>query len=810
MTDAAVKQLLAEVGALLDTMQAGEAMSRLGEAIESASPSQLTMYSPDFRYLCDRFFHKKRRELVALLERRLAGPPARRGTVPSPADRESVPINAKAIDYASRLDELRDHHIFQWNTYYRDAIGFIHKDLVLTMRLEGGGRILEQAAAELERHTREVFQAGFQYLTTTRYAVSAEVAEIKSLSGLLSFLHLLIDLYLQQRRLSLSRQDALALRLVTSSLLSAILRGYGSVLYGDRAGWVVLASSWRPWAHCLGFLTGADCHRVVESLDAADPRIEPSGLSENLLPTLVAMDRESARPAGQVLLARLSRLIGEPPRLELTFTLSNRSQLADVTIACFVDAVIDSRRALEEALTGGTAVVVASFDGEAREWVNAEGRGDLVDSSGRQMSPASHVHDLAERIAGVLSRYLVATMATPSSLLVRNYAREFPLEDPVFRRLFMVQRHSVKSLLDAFERGSGIHLWCSVRRSGKTTAAGDLAGLTAKSAVICQTMDQQPSQPETNLLYDRVLLALKQAEPLDSGFFGAVVKDCIAATALVAHGDVPTKRVLVIDEYESLFALLDAYSRRNDDLRTFVVQPLLSQMVSFARTNLLILMGQRPDAHYIALGQNQLSPLVQQDRFPLFEHYLGGLETEFAQFVGKVLSDKLPFTSGFVDSTFAETSGHPYLTVNLLVDLCDWLISRQTPLEGLQADADLFETFTRERLTLGALQRSRHYPFFQHMLSEYLGELARKREPWLHAVATVLRRIGADHHRTFSCGLQRFREISEDVAQVAGVGPDQLLTSAGMANFIETSGGQVSPSIRLMARLAASVQPRVN
>ncbi len=233
-------------------------------------------------------------------------------------------------------------------------------------------------------------------------------------------------------------------------------------------------------------------------------------------------------------------------------------------------------------------------------------------------------------------------------------------------------------------------------------------------------------------------------------------------------------------------------------------------MVGFGVSNLLIFLGQRPDAHYIVMAQNQLSPLVKQDKFPLFEHHSGGFDTEFGRFIQRVLSEKLPFTANFLDAVYSETSGHPYLTVNVLVDFCQWLIEINTPADGISVDARLFDEFVKQRLSHAALQRSPDYTFFQRMLSEYLSELGRRREPWLHAVASVLQRIGTDHPKAFLCPLPKYRQLAEDVAAAAGLTPEQLLVGAIMANFVYNAGGHVSPAIRMIGRLAATVQPEIN
>ena len=169
-----------------------------------------------------------------------------------------------------------------------------------------------------------------------------------------------------------------------------------------------------------------------------------------------------------------------------------------------------------------------------------------------------------------------------------------------------------------------------------------------------------------------------------------------------------------------------AYTSEDVGLRYLVAQPLLSQMVGFAANNLLVFMGQRPAAHLIASPQNDLSAPLRQHNFPLFEHFAGATDTEFTQFLRRVLTDKLPFAPSFADAVFQETSGHPYLTVNLLVDLCDWLIQNRRKEGHGDLDSAVYAAFAKDRLSQAALERSPYYSFFHGMLSEYLRASARR------------------------------------------------------------------------------------
>src|SRR5205085_8822935 len=111
---------------------------------------------------------------------------------------------------------------------------------------------------------------------------------------------------------------------------------------------------------------------------------------------------------------------------------------------------------------------------------------------------------------------------------------------------------------------------------------------------------------------------------LPSGFFRDAVRACTDGRLAEE-----TRVVFVLDEYETLFGQMAAAEHRDRELRYTVLQPLLNQMVAFSQENLLVFIGQRPDAHFILMDQNQLSPYVEQDAFPLFANDPGPGSTEF-------------------------------------------------------------------------------------------------------------------------------------------------------------------------------------
>src|SRR5690606_34952448 len=123
-----------------------------------------------------------------------------------------------------------------------------------------------------------------------------------------------------------------------------------------------------------------------------------------------------------------------------------------------------------------SAVVVLKASPIVNSWIEQHDKRNFIDAS-RVCGLSESAYDLSELVRGELEKQIEFNSDPEGSQLIRhNYAKEFPLEDPDSRRLFTVERHSVKVLLEKFERGTGIHLWCSVRRSGKTTAATSLSG----------------------------------------------------------------------------------------------------------------------------------------------------------------------------------------------------------------------------------------------------------------------------------------------------------------------------------------------
>ena len=819
--DASTKSQLARIEAQLNQNLATLAMDSLSNMLRRLPYDELALTKPDLEALINRFFHKRQRELRRILVERLEG--AKRHSLaesfsdkPSTAPRSADNAlgqrvigeeqDPKRLEYSVRLNELRSRHIFQWSTAYRETITYMFKELRLALSAPGPEDAqLKTLSSLLEKHSTDIFQRGYDYITSTMSAAT-DVAVAKSISGLQRFLFLVIDAHSSAASDLRSKEDAVAIRAVASAMLCGILRGYGPVRLGPAVGWALLREYPTQWAHAMAFMTSTDLTSLLQSAPDNDLRTD---LMELVVPSQLAIDRViQALPPQASALPRVGKFGQYPPRFEVTLASSASTGRTSVRLTTFLGSPQREPSLIQEALAGGATAVVARIDNSLWQAEEHAWNAKVIDAT-KVGTIDDLVDNIAERVASIVGAAFanVRLYGAEPLAMSQNYASEFPLKDPIVRQFYLVHRHSVRQLLDTFVEGTGPHVWCSVRRSGKTTATIELSGDTSRSVVITQTMDQQPNQPDLNIFYKRIVKALEAGNPIQASFFQAAVDDCSLASSPVHL--INARRVFIIDEYETLFGLLNAKAKQDDWVRYSVVQPLLSQMVAFSTSNLLVFLGQRPDAHAILMSQNQLSPLVRQDSFPLFEHINGSTTSEFARFLEKVLSG-LGMSAGFIDSVYEETSGHPYLTVNLMIDFCDWLIASHRRTSGLRLEPADMDGFTRDRLNTAVLQRSAFYLTFQQMIADSLSEAIRAKEPWLHAVTLVIQRICKKHPRALSCSEPRYREIASDTARSINLSPGQLLQGATMANFLASQGGQVRPAIRILGRLAAVAVAEVN
>ncbi len=160
------------------------------------------------------------------------------------------------------------------------------------------------------------------------------------------------------------------------------------------------------------------------------------------------------------------------------------------------------------------------------------------------------------------------------------------------------------------------------------------------------------------------------------------------------------------------------------------------------------------------------------------------------------------------DAVHDETAGHPFLTVNMMVEFVDWLIEGRRPAAKLQFDAGDFARFRANRLIPSRLSTSRQYDFFRHVISEALGAYGRVSSPWLHAVYVLMRELADASPHDLMVSRSDVARMCER-AEISGLGftSDELLASAAQANFLTHDSNTVRPTIPLLGRIAGVSVP---
>lgn len=798
-------QILTEVERLVATVKPQEAEDRLRSLIATVGDEELRRWEADVRVTIGRFLPKRRRNLLLTLEQRLDGDVGAandrlrlRGTKSEPA-RNYEFLRAA---FADELNALSQRHIYQWSTFYRDTLSaYFDRFLEAASADASPVAALDAMGDPLARHSEEIFNKGFRYQVSQAHETEQH-AITKSLNGLQRFLDLPIE-FLTAKDTAVAPAHARVLRSMCSRMLRAILEGYARTRLRDLRGPELLTRYPRSWAHSLAFCADED---VAGLLEIIEPGEFHDGVSRAVRPLVRAVDALANTTGDYVPVTALAQINWEARRLDAAIhppPYATEPQL--IELQCYFHPAFVSRRGLEEAANRGVAVIIAPLRPDLRAIVAESDR--LKERVVAAAEDESSVPHAGQRAASTLEMaiYRRRSPRLGAQPLQYNFAREFPLHNPFLTRYFHVHRSSVRELLRTFERRNGVRLWCSVRRSGKTTACLDLGTTTGSAAVVSQTCETTGQIPDGSVFYDGVCEALAAGRQIPPTYFAEMVE------RLRLHGSGRGERVVfVLDEYETLFGRLKSAVARESDLRYSVAQPLLNQMVAFTRDNLLVFLGQQPNAHFILMDQNQLSAYVEQDPFPLFDHEHGTTRGELTELIRKVVTERVSLDASFVDAVYSETSGHPYLTVNLLVEFVEWLIERKRPVSSLQLDGDDVTKFARQKLRPKDLNHSPEYRFFREAISEALSAEARIATPWLHGVYTCIRGIVRASPETLRCRRGDFESLVERAKlPEIGMDADFLLATGSQANFLEYDEDTVSPKIKLLARLAAVTRGRV-
>lgn len=808
MTDSVdIEAVLAEIASLVQhPAKLQEAEERLGSALATAPALQVMQVEELVRSVIVRsFLPKRQKRLLAQLDRTLAGTGSgvdRRqlsGKASDPRGRQDA-LAVFKTDVRLRLTDLADHHIFQWPHYEAFASSLL--DRHSARALASGCNLREIAAVlreEVAAHTKEIFVRGYKYSTDVQ-GISPETALAKSTAGLARLLEVVASEYRRQLMRMRVADRAKDVRVLSSAMMGGILLGRCRLSFGRLVGASDLLQIWKLWVTYCPSLTRRDLERVLQELP---PDTITQRLGRGLGPLAAALDEQLERPdPDQVCVIRSASYSARFDRLEITLVEPIQAAHKEVAFHLYLSEEGVDETELEGAVHRGMQLILAPLSESTARWVWRQDSSDIqhvvVDTS---------KSDAADRLRDNLSLAIasIGRGVFQDVPITYNFAKRFPLDRPDIGVDFRVPRLSVRRLLDKYQFDTGLRLWCSVRRSGKTTACMDLQAHGGAETVITETCQKVGTTSAS--LKDSFYRAVREAVDDGGAISATFVRDAIRRAADYDPGE--SKVVFVLDEYESLFEYLDNGARDDDGARLRVVQPILNQLLEFAEANLVIFLGLRPDAHYVLMEQNQLSPYVRPDQFPLFEFESHQPDCEFRELVRRVLTERIQCDDGFVGHLYAETGGHPGLTVNVLIAVGEWLIETRRPLSRLTLDATDFDEFGAEWLTPQAVALSDVYDVHRKFLQQGMSERARERMPWLYAVLHVLRFVAKQPGERMRCSLEEagayVRKLGLD--STAGVGIDGLLRTGGMANFFRVTGRTIRPRIRLYAKLAGAVVP---
>lgn len=797
-----IEAVLAECEDFLSRNGVTRAFDGLMILLQQGSKEDLLRLQEPIQEIIGKFLKNKKRDLTNTLQKRLG---------------EQITVtnvevaHQKALDHSDlrefetslrdRLDALSKWHIFQWSTYYRDELRGVMADAVRLLNSGGDSDVVFDLIGRLVcSHSTEIFSKGYSFVSTQSWATS-ELSIGKSLAGLRAFLDLPVEIYADESSRISSPKDCRILRRATSRMLAGILIGFTEIKLGDISASELLQRTIKSWAPALPLLEETDFNRISNALDLE--RLAPL-LGHPLRVLIRALDEASAKSSVDPVIVMSASVNLDDASIDMTLRPTvDSSDARPLEIAILSGKLETVRHQIEQRVKLGYIACVTEKPANMY-WGGKFVPKQIADvvvpvPDGTSDAPSF----LLERLR--LRFYESSVVIRPSTPLRTNIAERFPLENPTLLTFFRVQRPSIRALETVLSTRTGVLLWCSVRRSGKTTGVSELANAIQEKSAVFQRCELTGIDKSSRMLFEHVCDALDELRPLPRDFLRRLVAQAAPMGVAQARGS-----ILILDEYDRLFGRLRAAGRRNEDARHLVIQPLLDQLVEYATENLLILLGQQPNAHYIFMDQNQLSAYVQQEPYPLFSHEQGTSHGEFWELISRTFQQTLRFDPSFANAIHEETGGHPFLTVNLLRDFVDWLILRSIVPSQVTLTRSQFDEFAATRLDIRSISLCRHYEYFRSAASEALSDDGASDSPWAHATYSLVRELGL-HGSGAKMAVAR-GAIEDKVTRVldsvglSGFTFESFVASAAQSNFVEVWDEMIAAKIPLLARIAAATR----
>ncbi|MGN7839553.1 hypothetical protein [Stenotrophomonas sp. 22385] len=795
---------MASVIELLDTIDKEResnprgAEEQLNELMQTLGSANLQKWLPQLEASIGNFLPKRRRRLQSALALLLESSQEQDSNAMPTADEHEAADRWKA-EVVEELHDLSEFHIFQWPTYYREWVGnSVEIMLNLAPKLQDEAMLAFQSA--VAAHSKEIFEKGFTYKVVGQRR-GEDSAHVTALSGVQRFADLAVEFYSGGAIKEAKGERRVALRRATSRLLAGILSGFIACNFKSKSGAQVLASSRVRWFHYLTFLDSHDLGQIAEQFGSGSIS---QTLARLVRPLAFALDRCAESATSSHPLPQVSQYFHEKKRLEvLCVSSSAKRVVAKSEVFVLLDPELPPVSDLREAESRDISLVICSLKPDVARSSQAERMQEkIVDTNEGNQTPSEFEQRACAILTGAFS---IISEGDREAILEYNFARGFPLNNPFQTKYFHVVRKSVRNLLQEIEGRNGVRLWCSARRSGKTTACNDLSGSLASSETVVQTCEVLRQDDLSGRLYGRIIDCIENEEPIGRRFLTDIIDEVRQGSGAAA------KTVLVIDEYETLFGRLRGAVRRQEDIKYSIVFPLLDQIVEFARENMVILVGQQPNAHFVFMDQNKLSAYVTQDSFPLFRHATGSTTGEFVDLLAKVISERFGFTAGFADKLFQETAGHPFLTVNMIVSMVDWLIARRVRVSDIRFDAKMLEQYFEEDLSHQDVALNTEYQFFLEAAADAMSETGKSSNPWLWSVYKAMRMFVISYGVHERCEIAEFsRSYDKAGLNSSGISSLEMLRTAEDANFFKIdSDNLVRLAIPLLGRITAAATPRI-
>ena len=367
------------------------------------------------------------------------------------------------------LHRLRERHIFQWSTFYRDCFDeFLNRvldDLVADPAHDSTAPITELLA----NHTQAIFSQGYEFQSSQH---GHEHAVRKSLSGLSRFLELQLDFYTARSSSAEDYRSAAGLRSLFSATVCGILEGYAALRFGGQSGRAILPRFQRQWMHYVAFLTPEHSERIVDSIESGPLQ---QSLQSTVLPLLRGLDTFFHHDARDFWpMPVLGQYSWNQRRLDISFRPPRNAAVQRlIQVSTFLDENFVRIEDLEEALGRQAVLLLAPLKPDVQRVVNER---ELlrsivvaVERGGEEQGSHTNLEATAKSVFLILEEafYQLRSKLRANAPITYNFAREFPLHHPEQASFFHVTRSSVRNLLRTFERRNGVRLWCSIRRSGK-------------------------------------------------------------------------------------------------------------------------------------------------------------------------------------------------------------------------------------------------------------------------------------------------------------------------------------------------------